>query len=132
MTETINTGNLRCVWDGKAKLSEGVVSHEAERLVYWVDILRSNLHRLSVDGTTHRWHIPGQLSAVVPCQGGGLLDTFEDGLSHIDLETASVSRLAPNESEMPDNRFNDGCTDLRRQFWFGSMDSNEREVRGGF
>lgn len=29
MTETINTGNLRCVWDGKAELGEGVVWHEA-------------------------------------------------------------------------------------------------------
>ncbi len=123
---------LSCVWDGKAELGEGVFWHEADQAVYWVDIMQSNLHRLVADGHTDCWHFPGQISAVVPCEGGGLLATFENGLSHIDLDTALVTTLITLETELPDNRFNDGCSDTRGQFWFGSMDGNQQEASGSF
>jgi xylono-1,5-lactonase len=123
---------LCCVWDGKAELGEGVFWHEGEQAVYWVDIIRSTLHRLDADGSTDYWHFPGQLSAVAPCSDGGLLATFENGLSHIDLETATVTPLVTLEEELPDNRFNDGCSDTRGQFWFGSMDNNQQDANGSF
>ncbi|MEH6592895.1 MAG: SMP-30/gluconolactonase/LRE family protein [Halioglobus sp.] len=132
MTETIEKTELHCVWNGKAELGEGVFWHEEEQAVYWVDIMQSNLYRLAVDGSTDYWHFPGQLSCVVPCSTGGLLATFEDGLSHLDLDTATVTLLAPLETELPDNRLNDGCSDTRGQFWFGSMDNNQRDPSGSF
>ena len=132
MTKTTQTTGLRCVWNGKAELGEGVFWHEKEQAVYWVDIIQSNLHRLAADGSTDYWHFPGQISAVVPCSTGGLLATFEDGLSHLDLDTATVSPLVSLETELPDNRFNDGSSDTHGQFWFGSMDGNQRDSSGSF
>jgi len=132
MTETVETAELRCLWDGKAELGEGVFWHEAEQALYWVDIIASNLHRLAADGRTDYWHFPGQISAVVPCDDGGLLATFENGLSHLDLDTATVTPLLALETELVDNRFNDGCSDTRGQFWFGSMDSKQQDPSGSF
>lgn len=123
---------LTCVWNGKAELGEGVFWHEEEQAVYWVDIIASTLHRLAANGSTDYWHFPGQISAVVPCEGGGLLATFESGLSHIDLDTASATPLVALETELPNNRFNDGCSDTRGQFWFGSMDGNQQNPSGSF
>jgi xylono-1,5-lactonase len=113
-------------------LGEGVFWHEAEQAVYWLDIIQSNLHRLAADGRTDYWHFPGQISAVVPCDDGGLLATFENGLSHLDLDTATVTPLLALETELQDNRFNDGSSDTRGQFWFGSMDNNQQEPSGSF
>jgi len=124
--------DLICIWDAKAELGEGVFWHEEEQVVYWVDIIRSHLHRLSRDGSKRSWHFPGHISAVIPCESGGVLATFENGLSHIDLETNTVTPLLSLEMELPDNRFNDGSSDTRGQFWFGSMDDNQRDLSGSF
>lgn len=123
---------VRCIWEAGAELGEGVFWHAAEEAVYWVDIIQSNLYRLGVDGGKERWHFPGHISAVAPCQGGGLLATFEHGLSHIDLETETVTPLVSLETELPDNRFNDGTVDTRGQFWFGSMDDRQQHRSGSF
>lgn len=124
--------NVVCLWDGKAELGEGVCWHEAEQAVYWVDIVGSNLHRLNANGSVENWHFPGQLSAVAPCSCGTLLASFENGLFHLDLETGTTSSTLTLESELVDNRFNDGCADRLGQFWFGSMDTNERDNSGSF
>lgn len=123
---------LNCVWDGAAELGEGVFWHAADQAVYWVDIFQSNLHRLHTDGSTRCWHFPGQISAAVPCEDGGLLATFQYGLAHLDLNTATVTPLVELESELPDNRFNDGCSDTRGQFWFCSMDIKQQDPSGRF
>jgi len=124
--------DLTCVWDVKAELGEGVFWHGEEQAVYWVDIIRSYLHRLSSDGSKRSWYFPGHISAVAPCESGGVLATFENGLSHIDLETETVTPLLTLEMELPDNRFNDGSSDTRGQFWFGSMDDKQRDLSGSF
>lgn len=123
---------VRCIWDAQAELGEGVFWHPQEKAVYWVDIVQSNLHRLSTGGAKHSWHFPGRASAVMPCEGGGLLATFENGLSHIDVETGEVTALLSLEADQPNNRFNDGCTDTRGQFWFGSMDDLQQQRSGKF
>lgn len=123
---------LRCVWDGKAELGEGVFWHGAEQAVFWVDIIQSRLYRMSTDGHVASWHFPGGISSAVPCNTGGLLATFAKGLSHLDLDTNTATPLVSLETGLPDNRFNDGCSDTRGQFWFGSRDNNQRDPSGSF
>lgn len=125
-------GEARCIWDAKAELGEGVFWHPQEKAVYWVDIVQSMLHRLSGNDIKDSWHFPGRASAVMPCEGGGCLATFENGLSHIDLEREQVTPLLSLEADQPNNRFNDGCTDTRGQFWFGSMDDLQQQRSGRF
>jgi D-xylonolactonase len=124
--------SLTCVWDAKADLGEGVFWHREERSVYWVDIVQSRLYRLAHDGSFSAWEFPGRLSAVMPCNTGGLIATFANGIRHIDPATAYVGKLLPLEEDRPENRFNDGHTDRYGQFWFGSMDDREIEESGCF
>jgi len=121
-----------CVWDAKAELGEGVFWHPKEQAVYWVDIVQSKLHRMTDEGTQQTWHFDGRASAVVPCEAGGLLATFESGLSHINLETETVTPLLPLEIDSLNNRFNDGYTDNLGNFWFGSMDDTQQAESGHF
>lgn len=126
------TKELSCVWDGAAELGEGVFWHAAQQAVYWVDIFQSNLHCLHSDGSSQSWHFPGQISAAAPCDSGGLLATFQYGLAQLDLTTGTVTPLLELESELPDNRFNDGCSDRHGQFWFCSMDIKQQDPSGRF
>jgi xylono-1,5-lactonase len=123
---------INCVWDAKAELGEGVFWLEKENAVYWVDIFQSMLHRLSAAGDQRSWHFPGRASAVMPLESGGLLASFENGLCHIDLDEEQVTPLLALEADLPNNRFNDGCTDTRGQFWFGSMDDLQQSSSGRF
>tara|TARA_R110000823_G_scaffold304249_1_gene425883 strand:- start:5349 stop:6272 length:924 start_codon:yes stop_codon:yes gene_type:complete len=123
---------VNCLWDARARLGEGVFWHPGEACVYWVDILKSTLHRLATDGARRSWHFPGALSAVAPCAAGGLLATFRDGLYHLDMDVAAATPLLQLESDLPGNRFNDGALDTRGAFWFGSMDEKEQAQTGHF
>ena len=97
---------LRCLWDGKAELGEGVFWHEAEQAVYWVDIIRSDLYRMTTDGSVVSWNFPGGISAAATCNTGGLLATFAKGLSHLNLETNTSTTHVAMEIEKPDNQLN--------------------------
>ena len=74
---------VECIWNEQAELGEGVFWHEREQAIYWVDIIQSKVHRLAKNRSPESWNIPGQTSAIVPCEEGGLLAAFENGLSHI-------------------------------------------------
>jgi xylono-1,5-lactonase len=125
-----------CIWDAKAELGEGAFWHEQEQAFYWVDIIRSQLHRYrqSSDGESQKesWDFPGSLSSVIACSEGGLLATFANGVAHIDVDTGEVTELHNIESELANNRFNDGCADTRGNYWFGSMDNLQSNNSGNF
>ncbi|NND68723.1 MAG: SMP-30/gluconolactonase/LRE family protein [Halioglobus sp.] len=123
---------VECIWDAGADLGEGVFWHARERAVYWVDIIRSELHRICANGRRDSWHHPGRPSAVMPCADGGLIATFENGIRHIDCATGVATPLLPLEEDVPHNRFNDGHSDLYGNFWFGSMDDRQAQKSGRF
>lgn len=121
-----------CIWEAGAELGEGVFWHDTEQAVYWIDIIGSRLHRLSENGEQRSWHFPGSLSSAVPCREGGLLATFQNGVAHIDPSSETVTPLIALEEDLPTNRFNDGCSDTRGQYWFGSMDNDQVQASGRF
>lgn len=123
---------VECIWNEQAELGEGVFWHEREQAIYWVDIIQSKVHRLAKNRSPESWNIPGQTSAIVPCEEGGLLAAFENGLSHIDLVSETVTPLVLLEDGIPHNRFNDGCSDTRGNFVFGSMDDRQLDATGSF
>jgi len=123
---------IRCIWDAKAELGEGALWHAGEQALYWVDIFKSELHRYAQDGETETWSFPGSISSIVPARSGGFLATFDYGIAHIDLEQKKVTPLLGLEEDLPENRMNDGCCDADGNFWFGSMDTKQRDRSGSF
>lgn len=120
-----------CVWQVEAELGEGPVWQAKERAVYFVDIKRRHVHRLSVDsGQKTTWQVPSEPGFVLPLSGSAFICGLRDGLYRFDAEDGRFSKVADVEADLPGNRLNDGFVDVDGRLWFGSMDDAEEQPTG--
>lgn len=123
--------NVTCVWQIQAELGEGPLWVAQENSVYWVDILKKQVHRLNVgNGFRHTWDFSQAVTSLALRQSGGFVGTISDGFAVIDLETQTIEPIVLPEADLPHNRFNDGKVDGNGRFWAGSMDSNGKQATG--
>ncbi len=116
---------LRCVWDARARLGEGVCWSVRTQSLWWVDILGKRLfnHR-PADGGRDQWEFGEEVSAVAERrQDPGLAVTLRRGLALFEPASGAPPRYVQQPAdEPPGNRFNDGKCDAVGRFWAGSMD----------
>ena len=122
---------IRLVADVKAVLGEGPVWVERDASLYWVDIKGRRLFRLD-DAGLSEWITPVRVGSIAPRAAGGFVTGTEDGfqLLEIDGERLRFSLLGNPETDLPDNRFNDGKVDRAGRFWAGTMDDREKTSLG--
>ena len=122
---------LTCVWEIAATLGEGPLWVAHENAVYWVDIIKKQVHRLSLDsGAKKTWQFDIEVTSLAAREKGGFVGTIRDGFAFIDFETSSYEPIALPEVEMHGNRFNDGKVDGYGRYWAGSMDTNDALENG--
>jgi len=123
--------DLNCVWEEPAVLGEGPLWVARENAVYWVDIVSKKVHRYALaDGGRRTWTFETEVTSLAARQQGGLVGTVRDGFAFIDLETGTIEPVVMPETEMADNRFNDGKVDEKGRYWAGSMDDGEKRATG--
>lgn len=118
-------GPLRCLQAAGAELGEGLLWSVREQVLYWVDILACQLHRLDpVSGDHSSWTFAEEISALAErANAPGLIVTLRRGFALFDPATDHEPRyLCQPEPELSGNRFNDGKCDAQGRFWAGSMD----------
>jgi sugar lactone lactonase YvrE len=123
--------DLKCVWEEPAILGEGPLWVARENAVYWVDIVSKKVHRYALaDGARRTWTFETEVTSLAARQQGGLVGTMRDGFAFIDLETGTIEPVSMPETDMPQNRFNDGKVDEKGRYWAGSMDDGEKLASG--
>lgn len=118
-------GAVRCIHALEHALGEGVLWSSRERALYWVDILRCELHLWSpVTGVHRHWRAPEEISALAERRAApGLIVALRRGFAEWDPVRVPAPRyLHQPEPERTGNRFNDGKCDSEGRFWAGSMD----------
>lgn len=112
------------VWPAGAELGEGTCWSLREQSLYWVDILRGQLHRYTPHARARTsWSFDDTVSAVAERrEGPGLVLTLRRGLALFHPHDGRLERLAEPEPERANNRFNDGKCDAAGRFWGGTMD----------
>ena len=114
------------VWEIPALLGEGPLWAESETAVYWVDIFSNNVHRYSLaDGAKKTWTFDFPVTSLSLRQGGGFIGTITDGYAFIDLNEKSADPIQLPESDLANNRFNDGKVDVSGRYWAGTMDTGQ-------
>ena len=121
------------VWDLKADLGEGPVWVERDAALWFVDIKRQKIFRFDpASGEQREWDAPEQVGFVLPAERGGFIAGLQSGLHHLDPANGAFSLIAEVDSDLPENRLNDGVVDPNGRIWFGTMDNGERAKNGAF
>lgn len=106
----------------RAELGEGACWFAEEQRLYWVDILRCEVHRFDPEtGKDEVRKTPCHVSLVQPTTRGDLVLGTRDGIARMDFETGRFVVLCDPESQIPGNRFNDGKPDPRGRLFAGSI-----------
>lgn len=120
------TAEATCVFDARDKLGEGIIWDAVEGVLWWVDVPRpAVIHRLDPATGAHRaWPMPEMVMSLSKRRDGRLVVASHRGLNLFDPADGSLKRVAAPEADRPLNRSNDGGTDARGRFWFGTMGNN--------
>jgi len=116
--------------DCRCILGEGIVWCERREVLLWTDIQASRLwmHHPAT-GATRTWELPDRLGSMALCESGKLLLGLAKGLFLADLDaspgpTLAVSPLVEVEAHQPQTRVNDGRTDRKGNFVFGTFNED--------
>lgn len=111
-----------CVLAAGATLGEGACWVADEQKLYWVDILRCEVHRFDpATGKDDLRKVPCHVSMVQPTTRGDLILATRDGIARMDFESGQFTILCNPEFDLPGNRFNDGKPDPRGRLFVGSL-----------
>ena len=120
---------LTLKWD--AIVGEGPVWDYRIQQLYWVDILRGQLHKFAPSTSQNiTYEIGLYVGAAVPCSNGGLVLAMKNGWGFYDEETKQLSAISDPEENKPANRFNDGKVDSKGRLWSGTMQIDPKDPVG--
>lgn len=118
----IRRHNVDLALDVRAELGEGPVWDHRAGVLWWVDILRGEVHRYDPGLDRDQSVTIGMMVGVaVPRAGGGLVLAMEDGFAELTDECSSPVVRSPVEAGRSAVRMNDGKCDPAGRLWAGSM-----------
>lgn len=117
-----------------SQLGEGAFWDVHQKCLWWVDIVSGLIHKYcpnNEENETYDFNEP--VGCLAPRKNGGLVLAAKSGFWLFDPETGLRTAILDPEEHMPENRFNDGATDMQGRFWAGTMkDGGASEQVGAF
>ncbi|MDR0337266.1 MAG: SMP-30/gluconolactonase/LRE family protein [Planctomycetaceae bacterium] len=120
------------LYPAHALLGEGPVWCDEAKRLYWLDIEGQLLHCFDPEhGNDESFPVANRVGCFVPCRNGHFLLAAETGIEEIRWKTNGFEILETPvkihpESEIPDNRYNDGKCSPEGRFWFGSLNKHRQ------
>lgn len=104
-------------------LGEGPVWDHRTQELWWTDITNGLLHcYLPKEDSNKTYEIGQMVGTPIPCEEEGLLLlAMHHGFAFFNRETGTLSLISDPESDLPNNRFNDGKCDPAGRLWAGTM-----------
>ena len=114
----------------KARLGEGAFWNHKTQELYWVDIEDQMLYIYNPQTKTNRsLPTPSKIGTVVPKNTNETIVALQDGIYTMNLKSGDVVLISDIESELTENRFNDGKCDPSGRLWVGSMALNMQSYK---
>ena len=120
------------VGDVRAVLGEGPYWRPDDETLLWVDIEQGLLHSTKVQSGETTSAEVGEVSAVFPVLGGGIMTASGNKLVwHVGMpEKGGAGRTVAGVPARAGGRFNDGGIDPAGRIWIGSMHKGETDAVG--
>ena len=128
------TVKIECVAPTRSQIGEGAVWDDRAQVLWWVDIPAGFIYRYSpATGGNETFEFGEPVGCLAVREAGGLVLAAKSGFCFYDPETGERQAISDPVPDKPENRFNDGTTDLQGRFWAGTMkDGGEPERVGAF
>lgn len=127
----ISQSNWEVVTQHYCLLGEGPVWDHRQKRIFWIDILNGEIQYFYPDSNEHRTYKLGQIiGAIAIKRSGGLIAALKSGFASIDLNKGVIEFVIEVETDLPDNRFNDGKCDAAGRFWAGTMSITSKPNAG--
>lgn len=118
---------LHNVLEARARLGESPIWDSTGKLLYWVDIYNHRVHQFNpATGEKGFFDVGDVVGAIATAGADRLIMLLRHHLAFLNTQTGVVTPILEIESNLPDNRLNDGKCDPQGRFWFGSMCSIEK------
>jgi xylono-1,5-lactonase len=113
--KTMNSQHaVRTMWSGAMVLGEGIMYSARENALYWVDIKRPAVHRLTLaDEHVTSYPMPDYVGWVIERASGGLVAGLRRGVARLRFDPIEIEYIAGLESDKPSYRLNDEEQDSR-------------------
>lgn len=112
-------------------LGEGPIWHAQRKCCFWVDIEKGILYEYSwLKKITKFWRFDYKLSLVIQGRNNHLILGLNGGIARFDLESENLEWLLDIETEIADNRCNDGSCDRYGRLWIGTMQMQFKKGAG--
>jgi sugar lactone lactonase YvrE len=103
-------------------VGEGPVWDPKRKAICWLDIIDGDIHEcIPGEGKFRSIRVNQMIGSFAVCKNGGSIAGLKHGVGFIDRETGKTDIFADPESDLPENRFNEGKCDPAGRFWVGTM-----------
>jgi len=111
--------------NNRATLGEGAIWSSRDNALYWVDILKGEVHVFEpATGKARALTIGQFVGTIVPRRAGGLILALHHGLAALDVNLGKLDFIHEDIHKSPDHRFNDGKCDPAGRLWVGTIALN--------
>lgn len=116
----------------RCSVGEGPVWDEAEKALYYIDILEQRVFRWEPASGEHRsWDVPAMVGSMALRERGGAIVALPDGIHALDFESGAVTPFALFDPADPAVQLADGKVDRAGRFVFGTSHRQAKEPVGG-
>ena len=115
----------RCV------LGESPIWDDKHKRILWVDILKGEIHYYYPDRSEHNmFKLDQMVGAIAISASGGIVAALKSEIAMVNLNNETIDVISKVETNLPDNRFNDGKCDPAGRFWAGTMSISNKPNAG--
>lgn len=123
--------NAKMLINTRPILGEGPVWDEKRNLLYWTDGLGCKINIFDPETKINRViQLDQYVGSIVLKEDGNAVVALQNGFYHLNTKTEELRFICDPESNLPNNRLNDGKCDSMGRFWTGSMNMDANEDGG--
>lgn len=103
-------------------LAESALWHKERNSCFWVEIERGVLYEYKWKSKeVNTWSFDHRVTLVIQATNNEVILALDRSIARFDLETEKLEWLADLETQLPNNRCNDGACDSEGRIWVGTM-----------